>query len=393
MTSDAMFKKWILQIVAATAFSSLARADVPAKPYEIVTLADGVYGFVWQGPLDNPIDGNALFIVNDRDVVVVDTGNFPSTARRMVAALRKLTDKPVRYVINTHWHDDHHSGNFIYREAWPGVTFVSHRDTRADILTQSYGARAKDLADIEKSAQTLERWIAAGKDDSGKPMDEARNKRARTLIDLDRSVIPELRAIEEAPPDLTFEDHLVLTRGERTIEVRWLGRGNTRGDVVVLLPRERIVATGDLVVSPVPFAFFSYYEEWVATLGKLDALPADVLFLAHGDPQRDRTYLRKVQGLLAALVEQAKAAVAAGLTVEQAKAKITLPEWKARFTGGDELKARAFDSFFLAPAVERAFLQAKGDAAALGPPPSAAPQADSAVNTDRSREAVKAQRQ
>lgn len=363
-----MFKKWKMAVVAAVGLSVDAAADVPAKPYEVLTLADGVYGFVWSGPLENPIDGNALFIVNDRDVVVVDTGNFPSTARRMVAALRKLTDKPVRYVINTHWHDDHHSGNFVYREAWPGVEFIAHKNTRADILTQSYGARTKDLVNIERSAQTLERWIKEGQDDSGKPMDEARKKRARTLIDFDRSAVLELRAIQEAPPDLTFEDHLVLNRGGRTIEVRWLGRGNTRGDVVVLLPRERIVATGDLLVSPVPFAFFSYYEEWVATLGKLDTLPADVLFLSHGDPQRDRAYLRQVQGLLRALVEQAKAAAAASLTLEQAKAKITLPDWKARFTGGDELKGRAFDSFFLQPAVERAFLQAKGDAAALGAP-------------------------
>lgn len=228
-----MFKKWKLAAVAAAGFSVDAAADVPAKPYEILTLADGVYGFVWQGSLENPIDGNALFIVNDRDVVVVDTGNFPSTAHRMVVALRKLTDKPVRYVINTHWHDDHHGGNFVYREAWPGVEFIAHESTRADILTQSYGARTKDLAQIEESAQTLERWIKEGKDDSGKPMDDARKKRARTLIDFDQSAILELRAIQEAPPDLTFEDHLVLTRGDRTIEVRWLGRGNTRGDVVV----------------------------------------------------------------------------------------------------------------------------------------------------------------
>ncbi len=363
-----MIKKSMLPTVVALAVALAAHADVPAKQFEIEKLADGVYGFVWKGLLENPINGNSLFIVNDRDVVVVDTSNFPSTARVMLAELRKLTDKPVRYVVNTHWHDDHHSGNFVFREAYPGVEIVAHKDTRADMLTQSYGARAKDLAGIEQSAQTMERWIANGKDDAGKPMDEARNKRARAIIDYDRAAIVELQAVKEAPADLTFEDHLTLTRGTRTIELLWLGRANTRGDVVVMLPKERIVATGDLVVSPVPFMFGSYYEEWAATLGKLDALPADILFLAHGEPQRDRGYLRQVQALLADIAAQAKAAAGAGLTVEQAKAKITLADWKAKFAGDDDAKKRAFDAFVIAPAVERAFLQAKGDKASLGPP-------------------------
>jgi glyoxylase-like metal-dependent hydrolase (beta-lactamase superfamily II) len=347
---------------------ALAAADVRQKPFEILTLAEGVYGFVWTEPLPELVEGNALFIVNDHDVVVVDTSNFPSSARRMVAELRKLTDKPVRYVVNTHWHDDHHGGNFVYREAWPAVEFIGHRDTRVDILNKSYASRPKDLADIERSAQTVERWIAAGKDDAGKPMDEQRKARARSFIAEGRSAIQELRTVQEAPPDLTLEDRLVLHRGRRTIELLWLGRGNTRGDVVVLLPRERIVATGDLLVYPIPFAFFSYYEEWTATLGKLDALPADLLFLAHGHPQRDRAYLRQVQSLLGALVERTRAAAAEGLGVEQAKQKVTLADWKERFAGDDPARIRAFDSFFVEPAVERAFRQAKGDAAALGAP-------------------------
>lgn len=348
--------------------ASRAAGDIGAKPFEIVTLAEGIHGFVWSEPLAQPIDGNALFIVNDRDVVVVDSSGFPSNARRMIAELRKLTDKPVSFVVNTHWHDDHHGGNYLYRQEWPGVQFIGHHDTRPDILARSYGDRPKDLAELEESARTMERWIAQGKDDAGKPMDDRRKARARVLIGEVRAAGVEIASIEQAPPDLTFADRLVLHRGERTIELLWLGRGNTRGDVVVLLPKERIVATGDLLVYPIPFAFFCYYEEWIATLGKLDALPADVLFLMHGQPQRDRTYLHQVRDLLTSLVDQTKAAAAAGLTPEQAKETITFEDWKQRFAGDDEEKKRAFDAFFVAPSVERALKQAQGDAAALGPP-------------------------
>lgn len=353
--------------LALAAPASDAERGPQAKPFEIITLADGVYGFVWKDPLEDLIEGNSLIVVNESDVLVVDTGNFPSTARRMVAEIERLTGEPVRYVVNTHWHDDHHSGNAVFRERWPGVEFIAHEDTRTDIRERSYGGRLEDLAGIEGQIATLERWIADGVDDAGKPMDERRKQRARAIIGANRWALDELRDVEEQPPDLVFRDRLVLQRGTRTIELLWLGRGNTRGDVVVLLPEERIVATGDLLVYPVPFAFYSYYEDWIGTLAALDGLPADVLFLAHGRPQRDRAYLRQVRGLLLTLVDGARAAAAEGLDLEQVRARLTLPEWRARFAGDDEARGRAFDSFFLAPGVERAFRQATGDPSASSP--------------------------
>jgi glyoxylase-like metal-dependent hydrolase (beta-lactamase superfamily II) len=134
-----------------------ARPPEP-KPYDIVQLAEGVYGFVWRNPAQDPIESNALFIVNDRDVVVVDAGILPSSARRMAAALRQLTSKPVRYVINTHWHDDHHQGNEVYRDLWPQVEFIAHRDTRTDILDKTYAPRAQVIADMKQQNQQFARW-------------------------------------------------------------------------------------------------------------------------------------------------------------------------------------------------------------------------------------------
>ena len=339
-------------------------APDPAAPmaaYEVTQLAPGVHGFVWTNALDNPIQGNALFIINDADVIVVDTGLMPSTARVMAAELRKLTPKPVRYVINTHWHDDHHNGNAVYRELWPGVEFIAHRDTREDIFSKTYGTRAQDLAGLEAQIDRYARWSATGKDDEGKVLEEARRKRAGEIATLDRAILPELRAVADMPPNLTFVDQLVLQRGERTIEIRWLGRGNTRGDTVVVLPKERSAASGDLVVFPVPFGILSYYDEWRETLSKLDALPADALFPGHGPLMRDRTYLRQVQALLGALVDRVKAQIASGATLEATKALVTLEDWKKTFAGDDPGKQRAFDAFFVQPAVERTWRQLKGE--------------------------------
>jgi glyoxylase-like metal-dependent hydrolase (beta-lactamase superfamily II) len=347
--------------VLALAAAPAEPAGLPKKPYDVLKLAEGVYAFVWKDPAQNLIESNALFVVNDRDVLVVDTGMVPSTGRVMAAELKKLTDRPVRYVVNTHWHDDHHGGNEVYRELWPGVEFIAHRDTREDIFGGTYGARAKYIASLEDGAARYERWAATGKDDEGKPLDDGRRRRAGELAALDRGLAPELAAIHNTPPDLTFDDRLILHRGDRTIEVLWLGLGNTRGDVVVFLPRERIAATGDLFVQPVPFGIGSYYEDWISTLGRVDALEADVLVPGHGAVQRDRAYLRQVEALLSALVTEVKSAAASGATLEETRRKVTLADWKAKFAGNDPALERAFDAFFVAPAVERAWRQARGE--------------------------------
>jgi cyclase len=327
----------------------------------VVKISDDVYGFMWRDPMADPIQGNALFVINDADVLVVDTALLPSTARVMAAELRKLTTKPVRYVVNTHWHDDHHGGNAVYRALWPDVRIIGHRETRSDIVERTYRVRAKTLSDMLAGADRYERWAASGKDDEGKTLDERRRTRAGEIAALDRAIVPELQAIREMPPDLTFTDRLTLHCGARTIEIRWLGLGNTRGDTVVVLPKERIAASGDLVVHPVPFMFGSYHQAWIETLDALDGLPVDTLFPGHGLLLRDRAYLRQVRGLLQALVDRVTAAVAAGASLEQTQQQVTLQDWKATFAGDDPQKQRAFDGFVVQPAVERMWRQARGE--------------------------------
>lgn len=356
----------LLALFLLAGFAPAANAQkIPEKPYQIVKLAEGVFALQWQDPVQSPIEGNSLFIINDRDVVVVDAGYLPVTARRMAEALKKLTSKPVRYVVNTHWHDDHHNGNQVYRELWPAVEFIAHQDTREDMYAGTYNVRAQDAANFKEGAERYRRWVATGKDDNGKELEPRRKARAAELASLFTAMSPAIAAIRTTPPDLTFQDHLTLHRGSRTIEIRWLGRGNTRGDIVVFLPQERIVATGDLIVHPVPFAFGSYYQDWIGTLARLDSLGADVIFPGHGHVMKDRNYLHQVQDLLRAVVQQVNEQVAAGATLEETKAKVTLAEWKEKFAGTDPRLGDSFTNNFVTPAVERAWRQAKGEPDAL----------------------------
>ena len=354
-----------LAAIAFAAFTLAALADYKPKAWDLVTLTDGVHGFVWRDPLADPIEGNALFIVNDEDVVVVDSGLLPSSARIMAAELRRLTAKPVRFVVNTHWHNDHVGGNAVYRELWPAAEFIAHEDTRTDILEQVYAPMASNLEANRRTTETYAKYVESGSDGDGKPLAPERRERLAEVVAMYRAVLPDFAEVKPMPPDVTFRDRLVLRRGERTIEILWLGRGNTRGDAVVYLPRERIVATGDLLVWPVPFMFGSYHADWPDTLGKLDALAADTLFLSHGPPQRDRVYLRQVRSLLAFIRDEAGKAAATGLPPAEAKKAIDLSEWKQRFAQGDARRERAFDAFVTAPSLERAIRQARGEAGAF----------------------------
>jgi len=352
---------WILGGVVLLCATSPRAGEVSGKTYDIVKLADGVFGFVWAEPLRDPIEGNALFIINESDVVVVDTGILPVSARAMVAELEKLTDRPVRYVVNTHWHDDHVNGNQVYQDRWPGVEFIAHRNTRTDVIEQVIDVRESILADMGPVLEKYQRWADTGLDDEGEPLAEKRRNRAREIADLYRLCIPEFETLRPVPPTLTFDDSLVIHRGARRIVISCLGLGNTRGDAVVILPRERIAATGDLMVYPIPFGIGSYYKEWIETLARVDSLGVDTMFFGHGPPQHDRAFLHEVQDLLRALVLAVEEAVAGGATLEETQTRVTLADWKERLARGDEGRARAFDAFFVQPAVERAWRQARGE--------------------------------
>ena len=108
----------------------LALAALPLQAseprFELIKIADGIYAAIRTEPPGLTVNANTVFIINENDVVVVDTTLTPGTAREEIAALKRITNKPVRYVINTHWHDDHIMGNQAYKEAFPGVEFIAH---------------------------------------------------------------------------------------------------------------------------------------------------------------------------------------------------------------------------------------------------------------------------
>jgi glyoxylase-like metal-dependent hydrolase (beta-lactamase superfamily II) len=330
----------------------------------IQQIRDSIYVAYRPEPLRHFVEGNVTIILNEHDVVVVDAGGSPTSARNVIAEVRKLTPNPVRYVINTHDHVDHTLGNEEWSKAFPGVEIVSHPVTRERLLTdgaQYVAGIAKSIDDqVKKTEEKIARLRA-----EGLPGNE------KVIAYMERYIYHDILVRQEeyrkaaiTAATTTYEGKLVLLRGARTIEVMFLGHGDTAGDTVVHLPQDKVVCSGDMVVHPIPYGFSNEPFEWLATLGKLSALDFELLVPGHGDVQRGKAYVGKLMRLLEAVQTQVKAAVDEGLDLEATRKRVDLSAFAADFTQGDPVYEYRFRGWFLDAAVGEAFAAVKRTQAA-----------------------------
>lgn len=318
---------------------------------ELRPLSPDVYLLQRPDPLREPVEPNAVFVVNDDDVVVFEGGGAPLVAERSIALIRSVTDKPVSHVINSHWHGDHNLGNQVYRAEFPDVRIVAHPETLAAMTgppmayVERYGPMLSGLID-EWSAEQARGELSPRRAELLPSIVLMRDELARTTI---------------VPPDLLVSDRLVIDGGKRQIEVRHIGRGNTPGDLVLWLPAERILASGDLVVHPIPYGFGSFPEEWIATLDKLAAMDFDTLVPGHGAVQHDSAYLRRLQALLGEVRRQVGDSVSKGHDLETTRRELDLSSFIDEFAGDDEDARRKFDDWWRQPIARSAWLEARGE--------------------------------
>jgi len=356
--------RWLSGVFALLAWGCThARPPPPAeeprvaRSYETVNVAPGVYGFIAPEARVGLVSGNSVAVIGDAAVLVVDSGHFPGLTRRMIGDIRRLTDKPIRFLVNTHWHPDHHSGNGVYRELVPEVTILSTSYTRTQMEKQA--GRFDSPESLTTAAVTVRERLASGKKRDGTPLTAEDRRYAQDVLEAIDDAIPEFRQVKPAPPDVGFEQRLVVDLGRRSVEVAFLGRGNTAGDAVVYVPDAKVLITGDLVVAPVPYAIGSFFGDWIQTMRKLEAMDAVAVVPGHGPVQRDKEYLRLVTSLLESVAAQTKAAVQQGLTLEETRAKVDLEDFRKRFAGDNQIRARAFKDAFVTPGVARGWREAK----------------------------------
>lgn len=328
---------------------------------ELIKLADGVYAAIYSEFRMDPVEGNSVIVIGQDDALVLDSGRTPDAARSMIEEIRKLTAKPVRQVVNSHWHDDHVFGNQAYEEAFPGVQFIAHARTRDDMRSQSIPSlETHGVPYWEQMAAGFERRLADGTSAQGAPLTDAQKTRLQEQVRTLRAFIPKIGELRVVLPTTTFEERLTIHQGDREIRLLHPGPGNTRGDVALYLPQEKILATGDLLVHPVPFAYGSSIAEWVGTLKSLRALDADVIVPGHGPVMRDTVYLDLVIALFESLVAQVRAAAARGLSLDDTRKAVDLESFRSRLAGEDPVRRGVFADSIVRVAIEQAYTAAKG---------------------------------
>lgn len=254
---------------------------------EIVELARGVYARLHEGLT------NAGIIVGDDGVLIIDSLRVPSFARDLIADVRHVSDKPVRYVVDTHSHWDHSWGN----QEFPDAHIIGHANCRHEML----------------SADDVERWREQVVAD-GAPWSE------------------EAKTVNVTPPGITFERSMQIYLDDRRIELRYLGRAHTSGDLFVHLPDDGLVFTGDVAQDGgVPYMFDGYIRDWVRTDERLLALDAERFVSGHG-PVGERAALAEARDFIAAFASSTARAVAEGRDESAASERVTA-ELSERFGG------------------------------------------------------------
>jgi glyoxylase-like metal-dependent hydrolase (beta-lactamase superfamily II) len=358
-------RQWLFAVAplaGVAAQTSTATSYPSVLTYRTVLVAEGVYAFITPEERSSFQAGNSVAIVGDDGVLVFDTGNIPSVTRRQIAEIRRMTSKPVRWVVNSHWHPDHTLGNAEYRKAFPGVTVIGTSATRAGILGRvpTYLEQMRSFAPIDS---VMRLRLATGKLRDGSAMpDTVRLTWGLTTRDY-AEFMPEVVHTTPSAPDLVFDDSLTISLGRRRVQIVRPGRGNTAGDAFLFLPDERVLLTGDLVTMPCPFPGTAYFADWIRSLDALEARNATTIVPGHGEVQHDYAYVGMVRELLAFTLDRARDAVKRGVTLEDLQKQLDFTPYVSRFAGTDPVRREAFRNFYAQAATQRAYEEAKGDSA------------------------------
>jgi glyoxylase-like metal-dependent hydrolase (beta-lactamase superfamily II) len=288
----------------------------PDERFRLQPLSGGVHALYGRG-------GNVGFLVGSEAVLVVDS-QFKDMAPGIVEQIRNVTDKPIRYLVNTHHHGDHVGGNDTFR---PISVIIAHDNVRKRMLA---------------SPEQILREAPAQAAEARQAGNEARAKQLEEQIVWAKGV-----KVEEIPaPVVTYDHELRVHVGGETIEVWHTPPAHTDGDSVVYFRKANVLHMGDLFFHKVvPFIDVRSGGSPSGYLKALDAViarvPADVTIIPGHGEVTNLDGLRGLRQYISDVIEAARKAKAAGRTKEQFLAEVDLPQYKAYQGYADRFKANA----------------------------------------------------
>ena len=326
---------------AMLGFVLLTTSAMAQDAVRTVKVADGVFAILQ--PDDNRFnDANSVLIVGPTSAIVIDSQVSPASAHAFIAEIRKLTDKPVRHVVATHWHGDHFQGNQAYRDAWPDVEFVAHASAADEMRTRATRMLDDDIARLTNELARTGLRLNRGVDLKGQPLDRDAHQLLFESLARGHRRLSDLKSVEFVFPTTLVGEETIWNVGR---EVRLLHfRGHTAGDLAVYLPAERVLITGDLV-DDMPYLGHGFPSEYLRALDSLTALDWNLMVPGHGQVRRGKDHVRLVAEVFSAVYADVRRAMAAGLPPEYAVSRVNLESYREKLSYGDASAAHVFDAF------------------------------------------------
>jgi cyclase len=320
-----------------TSASGTVAAPKAEDDFQLLKVADGVYAAIAKpGGLAS---GNAGFVIGDEGVLIFDTFFTPAALEELIGEIQALTKLPIKFGVNSHYHLDHTGGNQVLSAR--GVPIIAHDNVLKWQTT-------KNKRFLQTPEELQKRRADAAKQLSEIP-DDQKDKRApleRLIRRLDATM-----AIKLTNPSVTFGAGIVrLYLGKREVVLATLP-GHTGGDVFAYVPDANVVFTGDLGWSKtLPNLVDATVNDWIPTLDKvLSQYPTAKFVPGHGNVA-EAAEIKDFREYLDDLRTRVKQGIADGLTVDQAKEQLKLPE---------KYKSFAFQNF-ATPNVEDMYKELKG---------------------------------
>jgi glyoxylase-like metal-dependent hydrolase (beta-lactamase superfamily II) len=273
------------------------RPIVQGYEYQLRRLTDRVHVIAQAEPFHVQPLGNVTVVEQQDGFVLIDAGGSRGSAERIVALVRRIGSKPVKAIVLTHWHADHSLGAATLMAAWPGAELIATRATARHLAGPEMAMYdpAKEDAIREQLTATANRFAEA----AARPCLDASERAgfARTAAEV-RAHAADLAGTRVALPTRLVEAEVRLDDLAAPIELM-PAKANTDSDLIAWMPRQRVLATGDVVVSPVPFGFDAFPRSWVAVVDRLLGLNHRYLVPGHGAVQTGAGYIVRLRGFLA----------------------------------------------------------------------------------------------
>ena len=296
---------------------------VETGTHRFVEVADGVWQVTGTGSVFTM--SNAMILVGEFDTLVVDSHVTPAASRALLESIPAVTDKPVRYLVNSHYHFDHAHGNQSFPE---GVEIIGHEFTRAKLNG--------DIGNVleENTFRSFSDPVPATVANLAQRAREETDPRRRTELEETHRVQQEyMNAIEEVvptPPNITLKEEMtlfqVVANGSREIQLLHFGRAHTGGDVVIYLPQEKVVFTGDMMLPGLAYMGDGHVDEWPDSLEGLKALDFEAWLPGHGPVMRNKQPIENFQAYLRDLWDRTSLQYRMGVAWEEAAEQIDMTD-------------------------------------------------------------------